>query len=127
MIILIILYTLLIFVYFSIDCTTLDESKVTNIFLYIEISILSIFSIEIILNIIALRSYYMRDPWNIFDIIIIALSIIFVLLDLFINSQALNGILKIRGIFRLLRIFILIRKLNTIRVKRDLRQRKMIS
>jgi len=29
--------------------------------------------------------------------------------------------LKIRGIFRLLRIFILIRKLNTVRVRREVR------
>jgi hypothetical protein len=45
-------------------------------------------------------------------------------MDVFIKSKALKGFLKIRGIFRLLRIFILVRKLNTLRVKREVRQRK---
>ena len=82
MIVLIISYTLLFFVYFSFDCE--KQIKYEDIFLYIEISILTIFSAEIILNVVALNLLYLRDPWNIFDLIIIILSIIFVLMDAFI-------------------------------------------
>lgn len=67
---------------------------------------------------------FLRDYWNILDIIVILLSIAFVLMDLLItNSSALDGFLKIRGIFRLLRVFILIRKLNAVRVRREHRKR----
>jgi hypothetical protein len=58
--------------------------------------------------------------WNIFDFIVIILSIAFVILDILVKNEALQAFLKIRGIFRLLRIFILIRKLNTLRIRRDI-------
>ena len=67
----------------------------------------------------AFHWWYLKDPWNFFDLIIIIVSIRFVLLDVYVENEALKGFLKIRGIFRLLRIFILIRKLNALRVKRE--------
>jgi hypothetical protein len=89
------------------------------IFYIIELIILGIFCLESFLHVIALGKLYMRDCWNVVDMIIIILSLIFVFLDLFITNSAISGFLKIRGFFRLLRIFLLIRKLNTMRVKRD--------
>ena len=118
MIILIVIYTLLIFLYFSVEDTTFAE-KSRDIFYLIEIIILGLFSVEITMHIIALHSIYLKDPWNIFDLIIIILSILFVLLDIFVTTKAVRSILKIRGLFRIVRIFILIRKLNTLRVKRE--------
>ena len=120
MIILIIMYTLLIFVYFAFDCNYFEENpEDEKIFLIIEIVILGIFCVEIFLNIVAFHWWYLKDPWNFFDLVIIIISIIFVLLDVYVENNALKGFLKIRGIFRLLRIFILIRKLNALRVKRE--------
>jgi hypothetical protein len=69
---------------------------------------------------------YWKDYWNIFDVIIIIISLIFVILDWKINNKQLQAFLKIRGIFRLLRIFILIRKLNTLRIKRDLQKKRQL-
>lgn len=69
----------------------------------------------------------MRDYWNIFDLFIIIISLLFVFLDIFVENEVLDGILKIRGIFRLLRIFLLIRKLNALRVKRDIQKRQLTS
>lgn len=77
------------------------------------------FSVEIILSIIAYHGLYFKDKWNIFDLLIIIVSIIFVLLDIFVNNKALAGFLKIRGVLRLVRIFILIRKLNVLRIRRE--------
>ena len=70
----------------------------------------------------------MKDYWNIADVMVIAVSISFVILDLSItNNKALKNILNLRGVFRLLRVFILIRKLNVVRLKREIRQRTVTS
>ena len=86
--------------------------------------ILGLFVIEIVSHIYAYGILYLRDVWNILDIIIILISIAFVLMDLLIETNsALSGFLKIRGIFRLLRVFILIRKLNVVRMRREVRKK----
>ena len=96
-------------------------------FYIIELIILGIFVIEIALHIFSYHCLYLEDMWNLFDFIVIILSIIFVLLDMSLagTNSFITGFLKIRGIFRLLRIFILIRKLNALRVKREAQKRKM--
>jgi hypothetical protein len=88
---------------------------------------LGIFCIDISLHIIALGKLYLKDYWNSFDLLIIILSLLFVFLDIFVDNKALQGFLKIRGIFRLLRIFLLVRKLNSLRIKRDLQKKKIIT
>ncbi len=77
---------------------------------YIELSILGVFIVEIVLSCSAFGKYYILDWWNIFDILIIMLSVAFVLLEMNMENDKLNSILKIRGVFRLLRIFLLFRK-----------------
>ncbi len=84
--------------------------------------------IEITLHFIAYHCLYFVDLWNVFDLIVILLSIVFVLLDLKADKDStLSGFLKIRGIFRLLRIFLLLRKLNQLKEKRDLQRKRMTS
>lgn len=119
----ILLYTILIFVFFALDGTDIQEDH-GDIFYYIEIVILFIFSIEITLQTIALGKIYLCDPWNIFDLIIIILSVAFVFMEIYIESKALRGFLRIRGIFRLLRIFILIRKLDALKEKKEISKKK---
>ena len=123
MILLIISYTLFVLVQFGID----EQDwflKVQNTIYIIELVVLGIFVVEIIFHIYAFGLFYIKDCWNIVDIIVIAISIAFVILDLTVKSSSiLKGILKIRGIFRLLRVFILIRKLNIVRMKRELRSK----
>jgi flagellin-specific chaperone FliS len=127
-ILLIIIYTLLIFVYFGLDGTTYETNNKLNDTLYvIELVILAFFVIDISLHIGAFHCLYLRDGWNIFDMVVIALSIVFVILDMNVKNKTVQNILKIRGIFRLLRIFILIRKLNLLRIKRDIQKKKKIS
>ena len=126
MIILIVLYTILIFLFFAFADSFFSGSNLV-IFYIIELTILGIFAVEIALHIIALLGLYIRDYWNILDLSIIILSFLFVFLDIYVKNSALQGFLKIRGIFRLLRIFLLIRKLNTLRVKRDMQKRNMTS
>eukprot|EP00347_Sterkiella_histriomuscorum_P005745 403355433 len=125
MILLIVLYTVLIFIYFAFADQYFNDEANQKIFYIIELCILGIFVLEIFLHLLAFRMLYLKDYWNIFDLFIIILSVAFVLLDIFINNDVIDGILKIRGIFRLLRVFLLIRKLNTLRVKRDVQQRSL--
>lgn len=127
MIILIIIYTLLIFVFFAFDdvsaCTESEKQSKEDrelIFYIIELAILGLFVIEIALHIYAYNLLYLRDIWNLIDFIVIILSVIFVLLDMFLPESGFKNILRIRGIFRMLRVFLLVRKLNTLRVKREL-------
>jgi len=89
----------------------------------IELSILGLFVIEISLHIFAYNMMYLRDVWNLIDFIVIILSVLFVLLDMYLPDSGFKNILRIRGIFRMMRIFLLVRKLNTLRVKRDLVKR----
>ena len=105
MIMLILAYTLLIFVFFAIPD---DWVRTTKDLTFIELGILGIFVIEIALHLFAFGCLYLDDKWNVFDLIVIILSIVFVILDMFVNNKVVESILKIRGIFRLLRIFILI-------------------
>jgi len=93
------------------------------IFYIIELSILALFVIEISLHIYAYNMMYLRDIWNLIDFIVIILSVLFVLLDMYLPESGFKNILRIRGIFRMMRIFLLVRKLNTLRVKRDLVKR----
>jgi hypothetical protein len=88
---------------------------------------LGIFIIEIALHLFAFHCLYLEDMWNIFDLVVIILSIIFVVLDIYVENKVVESILKIRGIFRLLRIFILVRKLNTLKIRRDLIKKKITS
>jgi len=85
--------------------------------------ILGIFVIEIALHIYAYNLLYLRDIWNLIDFIVILLSVLFVLLDMFLPDSGFKNILRIRGIFRMLRVFLLVRKLNTLRVKREVLKR----
>lgn len=129
LIILIITYTLLVFVSFALEDSVLSDtsSQSQKISEYIELSILGLFIIEIVLSCSAFGEYYIKDWWNVFDIFIIMLSVLFVLLEMTLRNDKLTGILKIRGLFRLLRIFLLFRKLNELRKKRDLQMRMKTS
>jgi hypothetical protein len=120
-VLLIVFYSILIIFYFSIVDTFFSDYL--YVFLIIELCFLGVFVIEVLTHIIAYRMLYLKDCWNIFDVVIIILSVVFVFLDLFITDSSIQGLLKIRGIFRLVRIMILIRKLNTLRVKRDYAKR----
>jgi hypothetical protein len=126
MIILIVFYTLLIFLYFTFQDSFFNTTYNQNAFYIIELSILGVFVVEIFLHLLVYHLIYFRDYWNIFDLVIIILSYIFVFLDMFVDNNELQGFLKIRGIFRLLRVFLLIRKLSHLKLRRDMSKRRMI-
>lgn len=81
MIIIIIIFAILMIFYFSFVDSFFKEQE--YIFQYIEFTILGLFVIEIVLHIIAYGKLYIMDCWNLFDIVIIILSLAFLFVDVF--------------------------------------------
>ena len=124
MIILTVIYTTLVLIQFGIDEQDFYKTAESSVFIA-ELLILGIFIIEIITHVFAYKLLYLKDYWNIMDICIIIVCLVFVLLDLLIQkSYAIKNLFKIRGVFRLLRIFILVRKLNAVRVRREVHKKR---
>jgi hypothetical protein len=67
------------------DCTDFGNEN-ENLFHFIEILILFIFVIEIAAHIIGYGKLYLKDYWNIFDMIVIILSIAFVTLSAVVEN-----------------------------------------
>ena len=60
-----------------------------------------IFAVEAVLKIIAMKSQYFRDAWNIFDFVIVVLTQIFLVLEV---TNILSGVGSSTTILRALRI-----------------------
>ena len=53
-----------------------QSDSVTGMLYYINLIFTTIFSTELILRFMALRWYYFSNGWNVFDLIIVVLSIV---------------------------------------------------
>jgi len=82
-----------------------------------ELVILIIFIIEILCKIFVFGwKNYFKDPWMIFDAIIILISVILLILDLEMTDSNFKTVSKVlRGIFRFLRLFLVFRKFNQVK------------
>ena len=125
-IVLILLYTLLVIVYLAIEDVIEDHRAVELSLQITELVFLFIFCVEISLNLIGFGMFFIKDWWNIADVTVILLAIIFVILDMTLDDSSLSGLFRLRGLFRLLRVGILIRKFDSIRKKSQARKRMQI-
>ena len=123
---LILLYTLLVIVYLAIEDLIDDDKTVETTLQIVELVFLFIFWVEITLNLIGFGILFLKDYWNIADITVILLAIIFVILDMTLDDSSLSGVFRLRGLFRLLRVGILIRKFDAIRKKSAARKQMKI-
>ena len=80
-------YSILIILYLIFDDGTILLDTQMIYFYVIELVLLLFFIIDIALHLVAFRSLYLRDTWNIFDIAVIVFSVAFELLDIFIKNQ----------------------------------------
>jgi FlaA1/EpsC-like NDP-sugar epimerase len=110
-----VVYAALIILYLVFDDGSVLNDSQMHILYILEIVLLSFFILDITLYLISFRQLYIRDTWNIVDIVVITLSLVFVLVDIFSTNASLKAFLKIRAIFRLLRVFLLVRKLHALR------------
>ena len=98
-------------VYFILEEDIDNNDDVKLSLLCVELVILGIFVIEIGLNLYSYGCKYLKDLWNLFDFIVILVSIAFVIIEMTVdNDGPLANILRIRGLFRVVRLFILMRK-----------------
>lgn len=119
MIVLIIIYTIMVLIFLALDDSFYDNNpKLELSFQIIELFILFIFCVDIGARIYAFRMLFLKDRFNIIDIIIIGVAIIFTILDMVIDNNTASAIFRIRGVFRLLRVALLIRKLDELKQTR---------
>ena len=52
-----------------------QPSSVTSTLSYVNQVFVAIFTLECVLKLLALRWYYFREPWNIFDFVVVLISI----------------------------------------------------
>ena len=98
-------------VYFILEEDIDNNDDVKLSLLCVELVILGIFVIEIGLNLYSYGCKYLKDLWNLFDFIVLLVSIAFVIIEMTVdNDGPLANILRIRGLFRVVRLFILMRK-----------------
>ena len=72
-----------------------------EIFGILNIAFNAIFTIEAIIKIVALRSRYFKDTWNVFDFTIVALTYVFLVLS---KTNVIEGFGSTTTILRALRI-----------------------
>lgn len=53
-----------------------QPQNLTDTLEYINAMFVAVFTLECIIKIIGLRLYYFKQPWNIFDLIVVVLSIL---------------------------------------------------
>ena len=89
-----------------------------------ESTFLTVFVIDIILNLIAYGKLYLKDCWNILDGFFILVSIGFMFLDgISTESTIWNQIIKLRGFVRIVRVIVLYRKFTQIHKQNERRKR----
>lgn len=53
-----------------------EPESLSDILHYINIVFIAIFTLECVMKLVALRWYYFRQPWNVFDFSVVVLSIL---------------------------------------------------
>ncbi|XP_061173087.1 sodium channel protein para-like isoform X2 [Saccostrea echinata] len=85
-----------------------QSEQFTSILNYINVSFIIIFTVECVLKLIGLRHYYFKFPWNIFDFVVVVLSILGVALsdvmDQFLVSPTLLRVVRVFRVGRVLRL-----------------------
>lgn len=120
-IVIIILYSMLIFVMLALD-DLLESENQRHVFHGIEgleLLILVIFLFEVGLSSFGQGvKIYFRDKWLVCDLFIIILSIILVILDLSTDLQfTISKILGlVRAFFRFMRVFLVVRKISNMKI-----------
>ncbi|XP_071080138.1 sodium channel protein para-like isoform X7 [Haliotis cracherodii] len=83
---------------------------------YINIVFIAIFTLECVLKIIGLRQFYFKIPWNVFDFVVVILSILALsLAGFFENFFVSPTLLRVIRVFRVGRVLRLVKSAKGIR------------
>jgi voltage-gated sodium channel len=91
----------------GLQCFPHIDAAYGSLFHSLDLLFLTIFSIEVILKLVAERTGYFKDGWNLFDFIVVAASIVFM------NSQFVS-VLRILRVLRILKTISSIHSLRRI-------------
>ncbi|EFX81393.1 hypothetical protein DAPPUDRAFT_50150 [Daphnia pulex] len=103
---------IMLFIGLNMLTMTLDQYKpaqiLSNILDYLNMFFIVIFTAECSLKVFALRHYYFKEPWNLFDFVVVILSILgMVLSDLiekYFVSPTLLRVVRVAKVGRVLRL-----------------------
>lgn len=103
--VLIILYAVLVLVDMVLEDDT-RESIEYELWL-IDLILLCAFALELALKLYAFGTKFLANGWNMFDTIVIVLTIVFAVLEKLLSSLVLLRILRLRSVLRLFRIMVI--------------------
>ncbi|KAM5281099.1 sodium channel protein type 11 subunit alpha [Ctenodactylus gundi] len=95
-----------------------QDDHVKQIFNYLNIAFVIIFTLECLIKIFALRQYYFTNGWNLFDCVVVVLSIVSVMISLLEKQEAIAfppTLFRIARLARIGRILRLVRAARGIR------------
>jgi len=53
-----------------------EPQRLTDVLHYINTVFIAIFTLECVIKLVGLRWYYFRQPWNVFDFVVVIISIL---------------------------------------------------
>ncbi|KRX08462.1 hypothetical protein PPERSA_12943 [Pseudocohnilembus persalinus] len=93
-----------------------QNDELADIISAINIVFLVIFTLECVIKIIAFKSYYFFDSWNIFDFVVVILTLIGVILEYLQVIQNIGSATSIIRTFRIARVLKLIKRAKSLRM-----------
>ncbi|CAC5417965.1 SCN2A [Mytilus coruscus] len=99
---------------------TLEHHNMTetfsNVLQYINMSFIVVFTVECVLKLLALRWFYFKIPWNVFDFVVVVLSILGVAI-----KDAMEALLVPPTLLRVVRVFRVGRVLRLVKSAKGIR------
>ncbi|XP_071488688.1 LOW QUALITY PROTEIN: sodium channel protein 1 brain-like [Diadema antillarum] len=92
------------------------SQEFTDVLDNLNIFFTSIFTLEAIIKLIALSWYYFKIPWNVFDFIVVVMSLLGIILGDLLNDFFINPtLLRVLRLFRIGRVLRLVKQAKGIR------------
>ncbi|CAH1792816.1 unnamed protein product [Owenia fusiformis] len=94
-----------------------NQSKdLTMVLDYINKVFIAIFTLECVMKLFALRQYYFKQPWNVFDFIVVVFSVVALFMsDIFAKMSFSPTLLRVVRVFRVGRVLRLVKGAKGIR------------
>ncbi|XP_064599687.1 sodium channel protein type 4 subunit alpha B-like [Liolophura sinensis] len=94
-----------------------QEKTFSDVVHYINLAFVIIFTFECVLKLVALRHYYFKEPWNVFDFTVVVISILGMSLKKFIEEYLVVSptMLRVVRVFRVGRVLRLVKSAKGIR------------
>jgi hypothetical protein len=93
-----------------------QPAEFESVLFYINQVFIAIFTLECAMKLIALRQYYFKQPWNVFDFVVVISSILGVALDEYVREFMVSPtLLRVVRVFRVGRVLRLVKSAKGIR------------